>query len=84
MSISQQKINYKDRSYRVAVDLMDVLEVNTRDRFVRCEPMVTIGRLTQILLDQGWMVPIVPEIGEGKMFQKCSKNVLILTFFEVI
>ena len=43
---------------------MDILEINTEKRYVRVEPMVTIGRLMRALVDRGWMVPIVPEIGK--------------------
>jgi delta24-sterol reductase len=31
MSITQQKLNYKSTSYRVEVNLMDILEINTKE-----------------------------------------------------
>ena len=43
---------------------MDILEINTEKRYVRCEPMVTVQRLVEALTPQGWIVPIVPEIGK--------------------
>ena len=43
MSISQQKLGYKDTLYKVAVDLPDVLEIDTKNMVVRVEPSVTIG-----------------------------------------
>jgi hypothetical protein len=43
MSISQQTLGYKDTLYKVAVDLPDVLEIDTKNMVVRVEPSVTIG-----------------------------------------
>ncbi len=48
---------------------MDILEINAKERYVRVEPMVTIGRLMEALVERGWMVPIVPEIGEDFFFK---------------
>jgi len=67
MSVTQQKLNYKATSYRVEVNLVDILEINEVEGYVRCEPMVTIGRLMDALVSRGWMVPIVPEIGENSL-----------------
>ena len=43
---------------------MDILGIDTEKRVVRCEPLVTIQRLVEALVPQGWIVPIVPEIGD--------------------
>ncbi len=43
---------------------MDILDINEEKRYVRVEPMVTIGRLIKALISKGWTVPIVPEIGD--------------------
>ncbi|TRY79718.1 hypothetical protein TCAL_01985 [Tigriopus californicus] len=64
MSISQQKINYKSTSYQVEVNLMDILNIDTDKMVVTCEPMVSIGRLIDLLIPLGYTVPIVPEIGD--------------------
>lgn len=64
MSITQQRITYKDTAYRVQINLMDILEINTEKNYVRCEPLVTVQRLVEALTPQGWIVPIVPEIGD--------------------
>ena len=58
MSITQQKITYKDNAYQVKVNLMDILSVDTEEKFVRCEPLVTVQRLVEALTPQGWIVPI--------------------------
>ena len=64
MSITQQKITYKDNAYQVKVNMMDILSVDTKEKFVRCEPYVTVQRLVEALTPQGWILPIVPEIGD--------------------
>jgi FAD/FMN-containing dehydrogenase len=43
---------------------MDILGIDTDRRVVRCEPLVTVQRLVEALVPKGWIVPIVPEIGD--------------------
>ena len=43
---------------------MDILGIDTDKKVVRCEPLVSIQRLVEALVPQGWIVPIVPEIGD--------------------
>jgi len=62
MSISQQKLGYKDRMYRVNVDLPDILEISETDMTVTVEPAVTIGFLNIVLVNSGFTLPIVPEL----------------------
>ncbi len=62
---------------------MDILEINAKERYVRVEPMVTIGRLMEALVERGWMVPIVPEIGEDfkkKQIETCCVGHCILAY----
>ncbi len=42
------------------------------ERYVRVEPMVSIGRLMEALVAKGWMVPIVPEIGKLFIMIQCG------------
>ena len=53
MSITQQKIGYKDKMYRVAVDLEKVIEVNPEEMTVTVEPSVSIGFLNRFLVSKG-------------------------------
>ena len=55
MSITQQTITYKDHAYRVQVNLMDILEIDTDRKIVRCEPLVTVQRLVEALTPKGKM-----------------------------
>jgi len=59
MSITQQKIGYKDKMYRVAVDLEKVIEVNPEEMTVTVEPSVSIGFLNRFLVSKGWTLPVV-------------------------
>ncbi len=43
---------------------MDVLEIDTDAKTVRCEPLVTMGQLTHTLDRLGWTIPIVPELDD--------------------
>merc|ERR1711997_314669 len=43
---------------------MDILEINEEKKFIRCEPLVSVQRLFEALQAKGWIVPIVPEIGD--------------------
>lgn len=62
MSITQQKIGYKDKMYKVTVDLEKVIEVNPEEMTVTVEPSVCIGFLNRFLVSKGWTLPVVPEL----------------------
>ena len=62
MSISQQKLGYKDRMYRVKVDLQDILMIDSTHMTVTVEPAVTIEFLNMVLVRSGFTLPIVPEL----------------------
>ena len=46
------------------INLVDILDINTERRTVRCEPLVTMGQLTATLDRLGWTIPIVPELDD--------------------
>ncbi len=46
MSISLQRLGYKDTLYNVVVDLPDVLEIDEKKMVVKVEPSVPIGRFS--------------------------------------
>ena len=64
MSISTRVARYKHRHNTIAVSLYDILDIDTRRRVVRVEPLVTIGQLTRRLVPLGWTLPIVPELDD--------------------
>ena len=42
-SITLQQQHYKKRMYNIHIDMPDILEIDEENKFVRVEPMVTIG-----------------------------------------
>ena len=63
MSISQQKLGYKERMFRVKVDsLQDIVSVDRKNMLVTVEPGITIGFLNRALVKLGYTLPVVPEL----------------------
>ena len=46
------------------MELGNIVSIDEKSQTVRVQPRVTIGRLTDYLIQKGWMVPIVPEIDD--------------------
>ena len=46
----------------VKLNLVDILDIDTERRVVRCEPLVRVGSLMSALDRLGWTLPIVPEM----------------------
>ena len=57
-TISPQNMSYKSRMFPVKINLVDILEIDTDRRTVRCEPLVSMGQLTATLDNLGWTIPI--------------------------
>ena len=63
MSISQQRLGYKDRMCRVRLDsLQDIVTVDRDKMTVSVEPNITIGFLNRALVRLGLSLPVVPEL----------------------
>lgn len=63
-TMSLRVAKYKKTMFPIHIDLVDILEVNMDKKYVRVEPMVTIGQLTATLIPLGWTIPIVPELDD--------------------
>lgn len=63
-TMSFRKPMYKKSSYQINCNLVDVLEVDTDRKVVRCEPLVSMGQLSETLAPLGWTIPIVPELDD--------------------
>lgn len=46
------------------INLMDILEVDTKKQIVRVEPLVTMGQVTALLTSIGWTLPVLPELDD--------------------
>ncbi|GAB6032196.1 Delta(24)-sterol reductase [Chamberlinius hualienensis] len=55
---------YKKSMHAIKINLVDILEVNTEKRYVRAEPLVTMGQMTATLISLGWTLAIVPELDD--------------------
>lgn len=63
-SITLQQLTYKDRMYKVEIDMANIIKIDEDKRLVRVEPMVTIGKLNDFLVSYGWTLPVVPELDD--------------------
>ena len=63
-SITLQRLHYKDRMYKIYLDMADIIMIDVENKFVRVEPYVTIGILNDFLIDKGWTLPVVPELDD--------------------
>lgn len=63
-TISFREGAYKKTCHKVAINLVDVLQIDTNKRTVWCEPLVTMGQLTHTLVELGWTIPVVPEMDD--------------------
>jgi hypothetical protein len=50
--------------HNIKIDLPDILKIDEENKFVRVEPMVTIGKLNDFLIGYGWTLPVVPELDD--------------------
>ncbi|XP_026486819.2 delta(24)-sterol reductase-like [Vanessa tameamea] len=55
---------YKKMFTNIQINLVDVLEVDTKNMTVRCEPLVTMGQLSQTLDRLGLALAVVPELDQ--------------------
>ena len=63
-SITLQRLHYKNRMYKIYIDMSDIISIDENKRFVRVEPYVTIGNLNDFLISRGWTIPVVPELDD--------------------
>ncbi|TRY72249.1 hypothetical protein TCAL_03144 [Tigriopus californicus] len=63
-TISPQFMTYKKRMHQIKINLVDILEIDTQNRTVTCEPQVTMGQLSRTLEPLGWTIPILPELDD--------------------
>ncbi|XP_043467652.1 delta(24)-sterol reductase-like [Leptopilina heterotoma] len=63
-TMSFRQGTYKSSMFQVKVNLIDVLEVNVEKKFVRVEPLVSMGQLSATLDPLGWTIPVVPELDD--------------------
>ncbi|XP_071850419.1 delta(24)-sterol reductase-like [Apostichopus japonicus] len=55
---------YKKTHRNININMVDILDVDTDGRIVRCEPLVTMGQITALLSPMGWSLPVLPELDD--------------------
>lgn len=64
MAMSLRNALYKSFFAKIKVNLMDILEVDSLNKTVKVEPLVTMGQITATLSPLGWTLPVVPELDD--------------------
>ncbi|KPJ19555.1 Delta(24)-sterol reductase [Papilio machaon] len=63
-TMSYRQAIYKKTFTNINVNLVDILEVDTKNLTVRCEPLVTMGQLSRTLEPLGLALAVVPELDQ--------------------
>ena len=64
MNVSFRKGLYKRTMKNIEINLIDILEVDTKNQTVKVEPLATMGQVTSMLNPLGWTLPVVPELDD--------------------
>ncbi len=64
MAVSFRVAKYKKTLRNIDVNLIDILEVDSKRHIVKVEPLATMGQVTALLNPLGWTLPIVPELDD--------------------
>ncbi|XP_030044678.1 delta(24)-sterol reductase [Microcaecilia unicolor] len=64
LTVSLRVGKYKKTHKNIMINLLDILEVDTKRQVVRVEPLVSMGQLTALLNSIGWTLPVVPELDD--------------------
>lgn len=64
LTVSLRVGKYKKTHKNIMINLMDILEVDTKKQIVRVEPLVTMGQVTALLTSIGWTLPVLPELDD--------------------
>lgn len=63
-TMSFRKPLYKSKMHQIECNLIDILEIDCENRFVRVEPLATMGQVSITLSKIGWTIAIVPELDD--------------------
>ncbi|XP_006635059.1 delta(24)-sterol reductase isoform X1 [Lepisosteus oculatus] len=64
LTVSLRVGKYKKTHKNIMINLMDILEVDTKRQVVRVEPLVNMGQVTALLNSIGWTLPVLPELDD--------------------
>ncbi|KAJ8278986.1 hypothetical protein COCON_G00060520 [Conger conger] len=64
LTVSLRVGKYKKTHKNIMINMMDILEVDTKRQIVRVEPLANMGQLTALLNSIGWTLPVLPELDD--------------------
>nr|XP_061790164.1 delta(24)-sterol reductase-like [Nerophis lumbriciformis] len=64
LTVSLRVGKYKKTHRNIAINMMDILEVDTEKQVVRVEPLANMGQVTALLTSIGWTLPVLPELDD--------------------
>uniref|UniRef100_G3PAV7 Delta(24)-sterol reductase n=1 Tax=Gasterosteus aculeatus aculeatus TaxID=481459 RepID=G3PAV7_GASAC len=64
LTVSLRVGKYKKTHKNIMINMMDILEVDTKRQVVRVEPLANMGQVTALLTSIGWTLPVLPELDD--------------------
>ncbi|KAG8003430.1 Delta(24)-sterol reductase [Nibea albiflora] len=64
LTVSLRVGKYKKTHKNIMINMMDILEVDTKRQVLRVEPLANMGQVTALLNSIGWTLPVVPELDD--------------------
>uniref|UniRef100_A0A8C2CHC5 Delta(24)-sterol reductase n=1 Tax=Cyprinus carpio TaxID=7962 RepID=A0A8C2CHC5_CYPCA len=64
LTVSLRVGKYKKTHKNIMINMMDILEVDTKRQVVRVEPLANMGQVTALLNSIGWTLPVLPELDD--------------------
>uniref|UniRef100_A0AAR2L4M1 Delta(24)-sterol reductase n=1 Tax=Pygocentrus nattereri TaxID=42514 RepID=A0AAR2L4M1_PYGNA len=64
LTVSLRVGKYKKTHKNIMINMMDILEVDTKRQVVRVEPLASMGQVTALLNSIGWTLPVLPELDD--------------------
>ncbi|XP_034036341.1 delta(24)-sterol reductase [Thalassophryne amazonica] len=64
LTVSLRVGKYKKSYKNIMINLMDILDVDTKRQVLRVEPLVNMGQVTALLNSIGWTLPVLPELDD--------------------
>ncbi|XP_047443506.1 delta(24)-sterol reductase [Mugil cephalus] len=64
LTVSLRVGKYKKTHKNITINMMDILEVDTKRQVVRVEPLANMGQVTALLNSIGWTLPVLPELDD--------------------
>ncbi|XP_068599860.1 delta(24)-sterol reductase [Brachionichthys hirsutus] len=64
LTVSLRVGKYKKTHKNIRINMMDILEVDTKRQVVRVEPLANMGQVSALLNSIGWTLPVLPELDD--------------------